>query len=319
MNRICVIGVYFGKLPQYFPLWLKSCEHNSSIDFLVFTDQLLNNLPENVRVYPMNLLEMKQRAETVLGFSVRLEKPYKCCDYKVIYGLIFRDYVSDYQYWGHCDFDLMFGDLQSFFDAYDLSAYDRFLPLGHLSLYKNSEDVNYRFQSKGSIADYRVVYTSDDGFAFDEMPGLTKIYLENALPMFTQRIFADLASVYHRYRVIEEYTLDAKAKNYPHQLFFWENGKTFRAYYQDGEVHQEEYIYIHFKKRPDFPVNFDIQNKNAFYITNQGFFPKMGDVTLHDMKKYNPYPGWHYEIWERMLYMVKSYWNRAVRRIRRAF
>lgn len=39
MNSICVIGVYFGSLKNYFSLYLKSCEFNQRIDFLIFTDQ----------------------------------------------------------------------------------------------------------------------------------------------------------------------------------------------------------------------------------------------------------------------------------------
>ena len=35
---ICIVGVYFGKLPKYFNLWLKSCENNSDIDFLIIGD-----------------------------------------------------------------------------------------------------------------------------------------------------------------------------------------------------------------------------------------------------------------------------------------
>ena len=36
--KVCVIGVYFGKLPEYFNLWLKSCEYNKDIDFLIVSD-----------------------------------------------------------------------------------------------------------------------------------------------------------------------------------------------------------------------------------------------------------------------------------------
>ena len=90
----------------------------------------------------MTLVKMKTLAQNVLGFDVCLDRPYKCCDFKPIYGLIFKEYVSEYEYWGHCDFDLIFGDLQSFFDRYDLYKYDRFIPLGHLSLYRNTDEVN---------------------------------------------------------------------------------------------------------------------------------------------------------------------------------
>ena len=103
--KICVIGIYFGKLPQYFNLWLKSAEANSQIDFLIFTDCEYSPLPRNVRFVEMSLLDVKERADAVIGFDTELSKPYKCCDYRPCFGLMFSDYLKGYDYWGHCDFD----------------------------------------------------------------------------------------------------------------------------------------------------------------------------------------------------------------------
>ena len=33
MHKICVVGIYFGRFPEYFPLWLNSCGYNKTIDF----------------------------------------------------------------------------------------------------------------------------------------------------------------------------------------------------------------------------------------------------------------------------------------------
>lgn len=37
MNSVCIIIPYFGKLPNYFQLWLESCKNNDSFTWLVFT------------------------------------------------------------------------------------------------------------------------------------------------------------------------------------------------------------------------------------------------------------------------------------------
>lgn len=317
MNKICVIGVYFGELPRYFQLWLKSCEENFCVDFLVFCDQPLSNLPENVKYYPMTLFRMKELAEAALGFPVCLDRPYKVCDYKAIYGAVFKKYIEGYDYWGHCDFDLIFGDLQHFFEKYDYYNYDRFLTLGHLSLYRNTEEVNQRYRQEGSIYDYKTVYTTEKICVFDELPGITAIYQKNDFPMFIQRIFADIASIYHRYRVIEEYPLDKKAENYKYQVFYWEKGKVYRTFIKNGRLHSEEYIYIHFKKRPNFQVDCDLNATTAFYITNRGFFAKNGEVTLEDIKKYNPYPGWLYEQYEWIRYKTRKQVQRVKRFVRK--
>ena len=57
---------------------------------------------------------MQKLSSRKLGFEVYLERPYKCCDLKPAYGVIFEEYLTAYSYWGHCDFDLIFGDLQYF-------------------------------------------------------------------------------------------------------------------------------------------------------------------------------------------------------------
>ena len=49
MVSVCIVGVYFGEFPNYFELWLKSAEMNSTIDFMIFTDQKYTQLPTNVK------------------------------------------------------------------------------------------------------------------------------------------------------------------------------------------------------------------------------------------------------------------------------
>ena len=80
MNKICIIGIFVGNLPNYFDLWLKSCDYNPKIDFLLFTDGDIKSCPPNVFHYKITLNDVKTKAEEVLGFSVSLERPYKLCD-----------------------------------------------------------------------------------------------------------------------------------------------------------------------------------------------------------------------------------------------
>ena len=316
MNKICVIGVYFGKFPNYFSLWLKSCAYNPNVDFLIFTD---NDLPstENVKFYPMTLQEMQKRATAVLGFEASLGKPYKCCDYRVIYGLIFEEYLKGYEYWGHCDFDVIFGDLESFFEKFDLYKYDRFLALGHLSLYKNTKEVNERFKEEGVEPSYKDVYATDKGFAFDEINGMPSYYLKKGYPIFTKNIFSDISSLHHRYRRSEFYLLEKKPQNYKYQIFYWDKGRIYRAYFLKGNIYDEEYIYIHFRKRPNFTVEFDVDTVDSFYITNQGFIPKTGEVNKEIIKKLNKYHGALYEGLEKFSFWWKRKWTGLMRRIKK--
>ena len=290
MNRICVIGVYFGNLPKYFKLWEKSAAANPTIDFFVFTDQKVEYFSDNIKIVQMSLIRMKALAEKKLSFpDISLDRPYKCCDFKPVYGLIFQDYIQRYDYWGHCDFDLIFGDLQGFFDKYDLYAYDKFLTLGHLTLYRNIADNMRRYQSKGAIVDYRTVFSVDNSYAFDELQGISRIYTVNGYSQFTKRIFCDVASIYERYRDIEEYPLDIKAVNHKMQVYYWQNGHVYRKWFDKQGEHLDEYIYIHFKKRPNFDLTFNYNTTNAFYISNLGFFPMLEEPDVEAAKAYNRY------------------------------
>lgn len=297
-NKICILGVYFGNLPNYFNLWLKSCEMNEKIDFLVITDNYVQSIPENVKVINMSFDDVKKLVEKKLEMEVALNRPYKMCDLKVVYGKIFEEYLSDYDYWGHCDFDMIFGDLNHFFEKYNLYSYDRFGALGHLSLFKNVPEVNDRYKMFEGKLDYKTVFSSDENYALDELNGITKLYIDRGFPIFTKRIFADIASMFKRYRVINSYNLDKPAENYNYQIFYWENGKCFCDFFDDNQIKTKEYFYIHFKKRPNFIPEFSVNDAKAFYITQYGFFEKKGKSTLEIIKKYNPYHGALYELLE---------------------
>lgn len=305
-NKICVIGIYFGNLPNYFSLWKKSCECNPNVDFLILGDQKLTNLPPNVRSVFMTLDDIRTRATNILGFPARLDAPYKCCDYRVIFGLMFADYLDGYDYWGHCDFDMLFGDLKSFFEKHSLYSYDKFLTMGHLSLYRNIPSVNSRYQLAKGTCDSKNVYTMSENVAFDEIYGIGKVYLENKFSMFSERIFTDISCKYKRYCIVDNKKLETLKVNYKCQTFYWENGKIFRAFVDKGRIHIEESIYIHFRKRPNFEVTFDEKKCNAFYITNNGFEPKLGDVTVEDIMRLNPYPGRIYEKMEGICFKIKA-------------
>lgn len=310
-NKIAVVVTYFGEFPNYFPLWLKSCGYNKTVDFYLFTDQKLSSLPSNVYHVPMTLQEMQSRASSVLGFEASLNRPYKCCDYRPLYGLIFSDYLGKYDYWGHCDVDLIFGDLQHFFDTYNLYEYDRFGTLGHLSLCKNTDKVNNAYLINGGLQDYRLVFTSDKNFAFDELGGISGTMLQNDFKVFAGRVFIDIATTYQRYRIIDVYPLDKLPRNYPVQTFIWEEGKIFHIYEEDGRIVREEYIYAHFQKRQNFDVEFNVEAVKSFYISNTGFYEILQSPDQNTILCMNPYKGKIYEAVENRFNLlhrrVKSY------------
>lgn len=286
---VCIVGVYFGKMPSYFPLWVRSASWNKDISFKIITDQELANLPENITTVSMTLEDFRNLANQKLGFQTAINRPYKCCDFKPAYGLILSDYLTGFDYWAHCDFDLIFGDIRRFLVDYRIDKYDKFLDLGHLSFYRNTYENNTRFMLEGSkCGNYREVYSSENSYAFDELSGIYSIFQKNRFPTFDGRIYADISKIHKRF------TLATCNDNFPLQIFIWSSGKVFRKYIgSNNTVQDNEFMYIHFKERGQLPFKEECLNSDEFIISNCGFFPLAPNKdVLQLVKIYNPYRGW---------------------------
>lgn len=162
---------YYGEFPWYFAYFLHSCKFNPSIDFLIFSDiKHSYQLPANVRIMNKSVEEITRLASRKLAFKVNLEYPYKFCDYKPAYGLIFEDYTDGYDFWAQSDIDIIYGNLRNFFTNAMLSKYD-FISLRHdytsgcFALYRNIKQVNNLFKKS---KDYKLVFTNSRHYCFDE-------------------------------------------------------------------------------------------------------------------------------------------------------
>lgn len=63
MSDKLLIVPYFGKLPNYFQIWLNRIQLNNNLDFLLFTDQNLDNYNvqfRNLKIIKMSLAELKK-------------------------------------------------------------------------------------------------------------------------------------------------------------------------------------------------------------------------------------------------------------------
>ena len=94
MDKICLLEPYYGTFPNYFHLWIKSASLNRSIDFYIIPGSFVPyELPSNIFLINMSLGEIKERLENAVGVSIKLSEPYKLCEYRPAYGLIFDDIV----------------------------------------------------------------------------------------------------------------------------------------------------------------------------------------------------------------------------------
>ena len=170
--RIALVVCYCGKLPWYFDYFVHSCKYNQSVDFLIITDDFTfkRPLPHNVKLIYKTLNEINLLASAKLGFTVYINHSYKLCDFKPAYGVIFSELLKGYDVWGHCDIDIIFGNIRNFItdellENYDLISVRHDWLSGCFLLYKNNQKLNTLFlHSK----DYRKVLSSDKHYCFDE-------------------------------------------------------------------------------------------------------------------------------------------------------
>lgn len=285
MLKVGIISLYYGALPSYFPIWLKSCGYNSSIDFLLFSDSNLEEymIPSNVKVIKMPLRDFKSLAEMKLNMRISLERPYKLCDFRPAYGFILEEYLKSYDYWGHCDIDVVWGDLRHFFEQFCLEYYDKFLDRGHLTLYRNTQENNKAFLQKNNSLSFKKVFSSDKNCFFDET-GANLIFKNLRKPVFSTCIYADINLFYEDFRHADH---EKRPANYKEQLFYWENGHIFQAYVQQNQIYKKEWLYVHFQKRCMPEPKFSVEKCNQILITKMGFIPYKSEITRETIMKYN--------------------------------
>lgn len=249
MKSIVYIVPYFGKFPKSFQFWLMSCGTNPTIKWLIFTDDHTEyNYPENVKVTYCTFDSVKERIQNHFDFAVCLDKPYKLCDFRPAYGEIFADELKGYDFWGHCDIDMVFGDIRQFITDDILDEYDKIGNQGHSTLYRNTPEVNARYKTVVDPAtDYKTVFTSEQGFCFDE-PAMERIYDFLNIPYYKTVNFVHLMKYdYGFYMGLMPKEFDYKNE---HQVFEWNDGKILRHYLSNSGIYTEEYMYLHYWCRP---------------------------------------------------------------------
>ena len=268
MKKIVLFIPYFGTFPNYFQLFLNSCGRNETINWIIFTDNDTEyKYPENVRRVSMSFSEIKEMIQKKFDFPICLNAPYKLCDYRPAYGLIFEDYTKEYDFWGYCDTDLLFGNLRKFLPDDLLVQYDKIGYLGHLAIYRNDEQMRTAFEKacQGCIR-YKEVFSSEESCIFDEWnyPSIHHVLLSNGLKVNLWDKFFDVYPYDDQMRQVVQKITDTKPEKRKEII----SRKPMIALIQDGHVYsvkkirgqfeKKEIAYIHFQKRDmsiDIPSN----------------------------------------------------------------
>ncbi len=270
-SSIALVTVWMGSFPDYFGPWLISAAGNPSIDFYIFTNAVdWPEVPSNVHLVEMSLEEVKIRIQKYFDFDICLDKPYKLCDYKPSYGEVFSDYLSDYDFWGYCDIDLVWGNIRKFVTEDMLAKYERIFGRGHLTIMKNTTKVNsyYRTLKWPGTLDYRKVYTSPEVYVYDEYSGhngggTSIIMKKSGIPMYENDEWGKTSDTLRSY-----FWLASIGRFYVE----YDNGN---LYLKKGTRVLKENLYYHYYERKRIMKlvgNFDWRNNNIFFYISPGTF-----------------------------------------------
>lgn len=122
---------YFGNLPP----WVSEFEMPAGYD------QLLD----------MDLESFKRRVKNKLGIECPIVYGTgKVWDYRCALGLLYEDEIKGYDFWGHCDWDVVFGDVNKYvtddiLEKIDVWSNHHSYVNGCFSLYRNVPAVNELF------------------------------------------------------------------------------------------------------------------------------------------------------------------------------
>lgn len=303
MKSIVFIVPYFGHFNNYFGIWLNSCAYNPTINWVILTDcKDEYHYPNNVTVIYTTFAQVKERVQSFYDFPISLEKPYKLCDFKPAYGEIFYEYIKDFDFWGYCDTDLIWGDLRKFFTEEVLNRYDKIGARGHCCILRNNETMlkAYRYESTHLVT-YKDAFTSDFAYCFDEEKAFGRYCEESEIMTFDNFTFFDIDYRHDDYRVplYEKEMFDIAA----HNIFEYNDGKLFllSLKLKDDSFFKTEISYVHFQKRK-MSVCIDTNEFNHFLVYNDTF-AKYIMITSEDVKQLDP------KRWKRRLCM-KILWKK---------
>lgn len=251
-NRIAIICPYFGKFPINIELTLYTMFRNQCIDWFIFTDnddQWSQKYP-NIHFYKMTFSDIQKIAHDLFGTTV--VSPYKMCDYKPAYGTLFYEYIKEYDFWGYCDLDILFGDLSAFFSDEKLNKFDKIYDFGHLSIYRNTPGVREGFKGTDTYrVPYKDIFNHKYICVFDEYygnnAGINQVLTKQGFSVYINH--NELADIDIKYRNFHIHNHDP----YDDYYFVYDDGRLLVK-----RLHDQEYslpiAYAHFQQKKNLPV-----------------------------------------------------------------
>jgi hypothetical protein len=281
---IALVLVWFGPWPFWLPAFLLSCRHNPGVRWLVACDASPPaSHPDNVTFLPMDIVTFNRRSTAALGLDIRItpDYAYKLCDLKIMNGLIFEDELREFDFWGCCDLDVVWGNILKFItpdllDRHDVITSRPGRISGHFCLFRNLPEWVNLFHD---IPDIGARLAQNARYTGIDESGLTAL-LQGYASSPWRRIRARFLHQKPVPRVFWERTLTTNGKHQrllltdPALRLVWREGCTYNA-------HGQEMMYLHFHaiRKTMQTLDFGADGTpREFVVTPRGIFATFPEI-----------------------------------------
>ncbi len=254
---------HFGPRPAYLPLVVRSMAANPDVSWILFTEQPVPDAPPNVVVQLCEFEDFAKRIRSHFDFEIWLERPYKLCDFRPAFGEIFADELAGYEFWGHCDLDLIFGRIRDHLPTPAFEA-DKILFNGNFSLYRNTAETAGWYRHEVGKVSYRDAMTNPAAMHFDEWAGIYYIVNDLRAPAWHEDVIFDIS--FRQYRTRAEAPPGRDPRRYA-----WEHGEVSEYRLEQGRPARRTALLIHLQKRVMRAPAPDVLAAERYWILPNGF------------------------------------------------
>jgi GR25 family glycosyltransferase involved in LPS biosynthesis len=243
---------------------------------LIFTDSKKpTNIPKNVKFIKFSLEDFNKLASKKLDMEINITYPYKICDLRPAFGIIFEKYLKNYDFWGHSDLDGIYGNIRKFISKQILNKYDiitanKHYLLGHFTLYKNTYKINRLFKK----ADYKKIFKNPIYMNFDECNSFFEKFRKGKeIPNKSKKLNLTY--------IIKKLEKKGKIKVFFQNLCkeLWNTNENIKIIFNKGKLKDlysknRELMYFHFllyKNNNSAMIKIKNKTQKKFIITNRNF------------------------------------------------
>jgi hypothetical protein len=291
MKSIILILPYFGKWPIWFEAHLVSIAKNPTINWLIVTDCVVpESYPSNIKFVNTTLQDLNKKVNKIVEANVPLT-PRKFCDLKPAYGAIFNEYSSNYDFWGFCDMDIIWGDIRKFItkdilENYDIISSRKEAISGHFNLFRNTASLNNLYKQ---VSNYKELFEESKFKWFDEYV-LTNFIKERLIEnTFEYKVY------WPTILLNQERGIDSRQEYYLNR-WMWQNSKMINT------KTNEEVMYLHFINWKKLMQNCEViynQNVDLFYVSYKNIhIEKYSYFTILLNTFINIFDGYYVRLWQ---------------------